>query len=95
MPETTREVEDVVFLKRCGYWPHWPYCPVQRHKDDRHECGIVRDCEPIGGSINGRCEPIVRILNLWAGWSSQEYAAATTYAYESVEELCVDGWTVD
>lgn len=59
----------------------WPHlvCPVKRGK----ESGIV---------VN---EPVVRELNIWKGWTPEEFDAAKTWEYPSFEALVADGWIVD
>lgn len=99
---TRTTTEDANFLRRCGHWPHWPYCPVVRYKNktgnkipNGPEHGVVRDIEPIGGASNGKCEPIVRILNIFTGWDKEKFNNAKAYEYASIEEMLADGWYVD
>lgn len=88
-----------MYLLKCGNWPRWPFCPVKRYNKKEYlpECGIVTDIAPLSDKQhpNGKCEPVVRILNLFIGWTGEEYNSAKKYEYESLDAMLADGWVVD
>jgi hypothetical protein len=80
------EERSLKHLQDPNQWCHFGVCPVKnREKGDGFPlCGLV----PKGKSI-------VKILNLFAGWTPDEWDAAETYEYDSLESLVADGWEVD
>lgn len=98
------ERDDLSFLNRPGMWPNWPMCPVkshaEKHKDsptDFIATGIVFDTAPIGDQKypNGKAQPEVVMLNMFGGWTPEQFKAAKRFKYDSIEELVADGWEVD
>lgn len=81
----SNQISDVEFLKDETLWPNI-VCPVKRYPPGKSmECGIVADDN----------EPVVRILNMFAGWTPESFDAAVKYTYPSFEAMIEDGWMVD
>lgn len=95
------ERDDVAFLNRPGMWPSWPMCPVkshvEKHKDsptDFIAAGLVFDFTDLT-ERNPKPTPEVVMLNMFGGWTSEQFKAAKRWKYNSIEELVADGWEVD
>lgn len=79
--------DDVEMINTEELWPHWPVLPVKKRTNgpDSPECGVIAS-----GNLT-----TVRMLNIFMGWTKEQFDNAKTYEYASVEELVADGWVVD
>lgn len=80
--------DDVAFLKDVNRWPNWPICPVKRYEN-------VHSFPLCGVTFATDTKPMVKILNMFGGWSQEEFDKAKTFNYNSIEEMVADGWVVD
>jgi hypothetical protein len=92
------EKDNIAFLSNCGMWPTWPACPVKNHRLSQESmpiCGLVFDNNPL--SVGGRvkCTPTVFILNMFRGWTKEEYDNCKKFKYDTIEEMVAAGWQVD
>lgn len=99
-----RERDDLAYLKNCGMWPRWPYCPVKNQtnetirkerKDSFPVCGVVFDENPLGKGGPIWATPTVYLLNIFAGWTAEQFKECKKYEYESLEAMVADGWVID
>jgi hypothetical protein len=54
----------------------------------------VFDLTPLGDD-KPKATPTVVMLNMFAGWTPEQFDAAKRFKYNSIEELIEDGWWVD
>ena len=76
--------DDVAFLKDPDNWPNWPVCPVKCYIDEELICGLL-----FAGTIT------VYKLNMFSGWTKEEFEKAKKWKYETIEDMINDGWRVD
>lgn len=81
--------DDVSFLNRPEMWPCWPVAPVKSHNpkhggDNAPACGLV---------LAGHSRVVM--LNMFQGWTPEQYKEAKKWEYDTIEALVADGWMVD
>lgn len=82
-----RDAQMVAYLKNGNQWPRWPVCPVKKYDtQNKLVIGIVADLP------DNVC---VRELNIFEGWTPEEYESAVKHSYNSYEALVADGWEID
>lgn len=100
-----RERDDFAYLTNAGMWPRWPLCPLKNHNEEiKKEVnettgmpahGIVFDQVPLTDPGKGKATPRVYILNMFMGWTPEEFDNCKKFEYASIEEMLAAGWMVD
>lgn len=81
--------DDVTFLKNCDNWPNWPICTIKRGDVSKGELECVLVFAHEGSKI------VVAKLNIFRGWTEDDFEAAEKWEYDTVEDIIQDGWIVD
>lgn len=95
--------KSIAYLSNAGMWPRWPICPVKSHNKTLADecntttpvCGLVMDNTPLEVHGPAKATPKVYILNMFAGWTPEQFDACKKFEYASLEEMMAAGWEVD
>lgn len=88
--ERQRKDEDLRLMSDPKTWPQWPFLPLKRHVNGKHEVGVL-----YADAIDGKPMTFMPGQNLFALFDRDPQQLINGAVKKSPQELLDDGWEVD
>lgn len=98
---TTKKVcSDAAMIRNPDTWPSWPYLPMKKRDKNGRQWGSVEDkCGGVLMATEETCKnghPTIHHVYLFGlPKTREEFRAAPTTRYDSIEAILADGWVID